>query len=78
MIDKVMINIGAFFLIFGGLLLFAVTLVFAAYLVACLWIATSNKWRNICKAESLIFEYRKNRKKYLDWKREQEEKHEND
>lgn len=70
MIDKVMMNIGALFLILGGLFLFVAVLIFIAYLVACLWIATSNKWRRICQAESLIFEYRKNRKKFLEWRQE--------
>ena len=37
------------------------------YLVALLWISACNKWRAICRAESLIFEYRKNRKDFLRW-----------
>lgn len=36
---------------------------------ACvIWVKFSNKIRNICKAESLIFEYRKNRDEFLLWK----------
>lgn len=75
MIDKLMMNIGAFFLIAGGVLLLGAVLVLFAWIVGSAWIATSNKWRRICQAESLIFEYRKNREKFLAWKKEQEEQH---
>lgn len=73
MIDKVMMSVGAFFLLVGGALLLAAVLVLFAWIVGSAWIATSNKWRRICQAESLIFEYRKNRKKFWEWKKKQEE-----
>lgn len=76
MIDKVMMSIGAAFLLLGGAILFVAVFTFFGYLFACIWIAASNKWRRICQAESLIFEYRKNRKMYLAWKKEQESDHE--
>lgn len=76
MIDKVMMSIGAFFLLVGGALLLASVLVLFAWIIGSAWIATSNKWRRICQAESLIFEYRKNRDMYLEWKKEQESDHE--
>ena len=34
------------------------------------WIAASNKFRAVCRGESLIFEYRKNRTAFLAWKKE--------
>lgn len=33
-----------------------------------IWEYASNRFRDVCKAESLIFEYRKNRDDYLEWK----------
>lgn len=75
MIDNVMTNIGAIFLIAGGVLVFAAVLGFCGYIVAILWTEARNKWRSICKAESLILEYKKNRYKFLAWKKEQEEHH---
>lgn len=75
MIDKLMMSVGAFFLLVGGALLLAAVLALFAWLVGSAWIATSNKWRRICQAESLIFEYRKNREEYMEWKKEQEEQH---
>lgn len=33
-----------------------------------LWIWVSDRFRDICKAESLIFEYRKNRHEFMVWK----------
>lgn len=69
-IDNVMMNIGAFFVIAGGLLLTAGVFGLALNVVANVWISFSNKFRRICKAESLIFEYRKNRDTFLRWKEE--------
>lgn len=75
MVDKLMMSIGAFFLIDGGALLLGAVVAFCLRFVGCMWIEASNKWRSICKAESLIFEYRKNRDEFLAWKKEQEEQH---
>ena len=70
LIDSVMINIGAVFLIAGGVLLISALLGFAIWLVGKIWIAASNKWRRILRAESLIYEYRQNRDEFLMWKHE--------
>lgn len=40
----------------GGLLCVAIV-GFLGWLVCCAWIAFSNKFRAVCKVESLIFEY---------------------
>lgn len=66
-VDSVMINIGAFFAIAGGIIMMLFVVGMVGYLVALLWISACNKWRAICRAESLIFEYRKNRKDFLRW-----------
>lgn len=70
MIDSVMMNAGAAVLIVGGCLLLAAGVGLAALLVANIWIAASNKWRSILRAESLIYEYRQNRDEFLMWKHE--------
>lgn len=70
LIDSVMMNIGAVFLIAGGVLLISALFGFAIWLVGKIWIAASNKWRRILRAESLIYEYRQNRDEFLMWKHE--------
>lgn len=72
LIDNAMMNIGAFFIIAGGFLLVAGVFGVMLHLVANIWINLSNKFRRICKAESLIYEYRKNRVEFLRWKGEQD------
>lgn len=68
MIDSVMVNIGAVFMLIGGVALVAIVLGLAVYAAALAWIAASNKWRDILRAESLIYEYRMNRKSYIEWR----------
>ena len=65
--------LGEMFLCVGGALLAIFVLSLLGQVAVIAWIAASNKWRNILKAESLIYEYRKNRKEYLLW-REQKQK----
>lgn len=71
LIDVVMMSAGKIVLITGGCLLVAAGVGLAALLVANIWIAASNKWRRILRAESLIYEYRKNRDEFMRWKHEQ-------
>ena len=68
MIDNVMVNIGAAFMLIGGVALVAIVLGLAVYAAGLAWIAASNKWRDILRAESLIYEYRMNRKVYIEWR----------
>ena len=56
----------------GGLLCLAIV-GFILWLACCAWIAFSNKFRAVCKAESLIFEYRKYREQFLAWLKLSEE-----
>ena len=59
---------GEIFMCAGGAILVLIALSLLWQVAGIAWIAASNKWRNILKAESLIYEYRKNRKNYLLWK----------
>ena len=55
----------------GAVVVIALGLGFIAYLgywMAIAWMEVSNAWRNILKAESLIYEYKQNRDEYLEWK----------
>ncbi len=71
-IDAVMMNIGAIFVVVGGVFLTGAVLGLMIWLSGVIWIEASNKWRAILRAESLIYEYRKNRDKFLRWKDEQD------
>lgn len=64
------IVIGQYICIVGGFLFALILSGFLAYLAVSIWVAFSNKFRNVCKAESLIFEYRKERNEYLKWRKE--------
>lgn len=68
MIDSVMKNVGAAFMLIGGVALVAIVLGLAVYAAGLAWIAASNKWRDILRAESLIYEYRMNREAYIKWR----------
>lgn len=68
MIDSVMVNIGAAVMLIGGVALVAIALGLAVYAAGLAWIAASNKWRDILRAESLIYEYRMNREAYIEWR----------
>lgn len=61
----------------GSVVVIVLGLAFGAYLtywMAVMWIKASNAWRGILKAESLIYEYKQNRDKYLEWKETAETK----
>lgn len=66
-LERVACNVGFVFLLGGGILLFGTIAALAILLVCDLWICASNRFRDICKAESLIHEYRRNREKFLEW-----------
>lgn len=68
MIDTVMVNIGASIMIVGGAALAAAVLGLAIYFAGLAWVSASNKWRDILRAESLIYEYRMNREAYIEWR----------
>lgn len=66
--DNLALKLGEFIMVAGGILFAAVIILLLGYLLCIAWIAFSDNFRAICKAESLIFEYRKNREKFLEWK----------
>lgn len=63
-------RVGIVFITVGGLLTVVLLLGLLSYLVCCAWVAFSNKFRDICKAESLIFEYRRQKSEFMAWKKE--------
>lgn len=65
LLEQVARNIGFSFMLVGGLLLFGVLVALAVRLMCELWIGVSIRFRSILKAESLIYEYRKNRDEFL-------------
>lgn len=67
--DKFATALGKFCVVVGGLTVALLVLAILVWLMAMAWIGASNRWRGICKAESLIHEYRRERKQYLYWKR---------
>ena len=68
MIDSVRVNSGAAVMLIGGVALVSIVLGLAVYAAGLAWIAASNKWRDILRAESLIYEYRMNREAYIEWR----------
>lgn len=59
--------VGVFFVTIGGIAAVLAALCFFWWLADIAWIAASNRFRDICKTESLIHEYRRNREKFLEW-----------
>lgn len=67
-IDAVITEIGAIFVIVGGVFLMGAVSGLLIWLLSVIWIEASNKWRAILRAESLIYEYKQNRSEFLEWK----------
>lgn len=65
---KVAYAIGVAIMSTGGMLFTGWLILLLGELAQEAWIRFSNKFRGICKTESLIYEYRKNREKFLEWK----------
>ena len=74
MINTLSLSIGYTFMVIGGTFL-SIFLIATIASIACFaWIHASNRFRDICKAESLIHEYRRNREKFLEWLAKGDEK----
>ena len=71
--DAIFSNIGIIVCGMGGGLLCVAIVGFLGWLACCAWAAFSNKFRAVCKAERLIFEYRKYREQFLAWLKLSEE-----
>ena len=65
-------RIGQWFMLIGGMLIAISLLGFLGWLACQGWAAFSNRFRDVCRAESLIHEYRRNRAEFLFWKAERE------
>lgn len=64
--------IGAVMCHVGGAIFALGILSILGWIVCEIWIAVSDRFRSVCKAESLIFEYRKNRSEFMAWKQEKD------
>lgn len=74
MLDNVALFIGYAIMVVGGFALF-VTMSALFIEIACeLWVLASTKFRAVWKAESLVYEYNKNREKFLEWLAKGDEK----
>ena len=74
MLDNFALFIGYVVLAVGGFALF-VTMSALFIEIACeLWVLASTKFRAVWKAESLVYEYNKNREKFLEWLAKGDEK----
>lgn len=65
--ETVFLWIGKVFCVVGGTAIALFLLFLFLELALEAWRLFSNKFRAVCKAESLIFEYRKHRKEFLQW-----------
>lgn len=66
-LNKFALWLGASFVIVGGTSFAFVVMALVLYAACMAWIHASNRFRDVCKAESLIHEYRRNREKFLKW-----------
>jgi hypothetical protein len=64
---KFFLSVGIVVCGLGGTILTVAIVCFCAWLAVLAWMAFSNKFRSICKAESMIFEYKKYRKQFMKW-----------
>ena len=72
--ERVMLATGKAIIIGGGVILASLLLAGLFLLMCGAWILASNSFRDICKAESLIREYRRNSEKFLEWLAKGDEK----
>lgn len=71
MIERVTLCVGEWVLIVGGCLFSLILIATLVQIVFKAWISVNNNFRGICKAESMIHEYRIDRDKYIKWKKGQ-------
>jgi hypothetical protein len=74
--DSTIVNfafgIGTVIMCLGAVLLASSIILFLGWLVQFAWTAFSVTFRAICKTESLICDYKKNREKFLEWREGEE------
>lgn len=74
--DTVCLCIGYVLCGLGGATLLITILGGVFYLAAVVWYGVSVRWRGVWKAESLVYEYHKNRVQFLAWKHLKEKRKE--
>lgn len=65
--DEFIYSVGMIVSVMGAIAIIIALLLFVWWGLSCIWIAASNRFRDICKAERLIFEYRKYREQFMVW-----------
>ena len=65
--ETVFLWVGKVFCVVGGIAIALFLFFLFLELALEMWKIFSGKFRAVCKAESLIFEYKKNRKEFLQW-----------
>ena len=74
--DNVCLCVGYVLCALGGATLLLTILAVVFYIAAVLWYKASMRWRGVFKAESLVYEYHKNRVQFLAWKHLKEKRKE--
>ena len=62
------------FMVIGGIMAMISILGVVGWAMCQIWASFSNRFRDVCRAESLIHEYRRNREEFLIWKTSKEGK----
>ena len=70
--ENAALMLGGILLIVGGSCLATALIALSLWLVCIAWTMFSVTFRKICQTESLIFDYRKNREKFLEWREGEE------
>ena len=66
--DKIFLAVGRTVCGLGAISIGGILAALLAQLLCEAWMAASNKFRKVCRGESLIFEYWKNREEFLKWR----------
>nr|DAK62602.1 MAG TPA: hypothetical protein [Caudoviricetes sp.] len=74
MINALSLSIGYALMAIGGFALFVIMSAFFIEIACELWVLANTKLRAVWKAESLVYEYNKNREKFLEWLAKGDEK----
>ena len=67
MLDNFALFIGYAVVVVGGFALLGIMSAIFIEIACELWVLASTKFRAVWKAESLVYEYNKNREKFLEW-----------
>lgn len=68
MLDNFALFIGYAVITVGGFALFSIMSAFFIKIACELWVIASTNFRAVWKAESLVYEYNKNKEKFLQWR----------